>query len=339
MHAPTDPNDNVGHVIPQMFPNQVMQVQKMPLNTVNSYNKQTTTTNYVFNTIFRDDFFNSNSNNCSFTLPQKLKNVMSLSLSAMQFPNVASTFSDSKGSNVIYIAEDTTQLNGLVVLPSGNYTAQDFADTLQTAINVTLGTAARFRVTVNTHTKRLTVSNTDHNFGMNLIEKSTTFNCDYNTGANTNPGDHETKKKVKVMDFVSSMGYLMGFTQVQYSGQPSYQCESVFNDTYQDYVYFELNDFTGNQFESTVGVLPTGTINKNILAFMPIVTPKFVSNFDNNANFIIKTRQYSSPVNIGKITARIVGPAGELMDLKHCNYVFCLQVTTVFDNVAQTFSK
>jgi hypothetical protein len=327
MHAPTDPNDKVGQLIPQMFPNQVMQVQKMPLNTVNSYSKPTTTTTYVFNTMFRDDFFNSESNSCSFTLPKKLKNVMSMNLSALQYPNVASTFSDGKGTNVIYVAEDTTQLQGLVVLPSGNYEVNDFVATLQAIINAQLGSENRFQVAVNPRTNRITVSNTQYTFNMNLIEKvGTSFRWSY-TAANV----INTPKRTT--DFVSSMGYIMGFTKIKYSGLQSYESESVFNTIYQDYVYVELNDFTGSQFESTVGMLPTGTVNKNILAVVPIVSAKLTTNFDSNANFIQKTRTYSAPVNISKVSVRIVGPVGELVDLKHCDYVFCLEITTVFDNV------
>jgi hypothetical protein len=335
MQAPTD---NVGQMIPQMFPNQVMQLQKIPSNTVTSYNKTTCVINYVFNTIFRDDYFNSLSNNCSFTLPLKLKNVMSINLAALQLPNVASTFSDSKGTNVIYIAENTTLKQGLVTLPSGNYSIYEFVEALQLAINDQLGTDNRFQVTLNPHTYRLKITNTENTFYMNLMEKSNTdfdYKCLYDIDENTNPGENTIgKEKVKVIDFVSSMGYLMGFIKPQYNGQKSYQTESVYNDTFQDYVYVELNDYTGNQFESTVGVFPTSYISKNILAVMPITAAKLSVNFDSNANFVQKVRNYSAPVNVGRISVRILGPAGELMDLKNTDYMFMLQVTTVLDNIA-----
>jgi hypothetical protein len=329
-------NDKVGQMIPQMFPNQVMQVQKLPPNTVNPYNKASTTTNYVFNTIFRDDYFSTSSNNCSFTLPLKLKNVMSINLAALQLPNVASTFSDSKGTNVIYLAESGTLIQGLVTLPSGNYGVNDFVDTLQTEINEQLQTGNRFRVSVNPRTNRLTVANTENTFYMNMLVKSNTnFSCLYDIQANTNPGEHDLgKEKIKVIDFTASMGYLMGFIKTQYNGKQSYQGESVFNDTFQDYVYVELNDYTGNQFDSTIGVLPTCFISKNILSVMPITAAKLSINFDSNANFVQKVRNYSAPVNIGRISVRILGPAGELIDLKHTDYMFMLQVTTVFDNIA-----
>jgi hypothetical protein len=173
---------------------------------------------------------------------------------------------------------------------------------------------------------------------MNLMEKSNTdfdYKCMYDIDENTNPGENTIgKEKVKVIDFVSSMGYLMGFIKPQYNGQKSYQTESVYNDTFQDYVYVELNDYTGNQFESTVGVFPTSYISKNILAVMPITAAKLSVNFDSNANFVQKVRNYSAPVNVGRISVRILGPAGELMDLKNTDYMFMLQVTTVLDNIA-----
>jgi hypothetical protein len=323
--------DKVGQMIPQMYPNQVMQLQKIPNNTVNAYNKTTTVTNYVFNTAFRDDYFFSNSNNCSFTLPLKLKNVMTVNLAAIQFPNVTNTFSDAKGTNSIYIAEETTQKQGLVAIPNGNYTAEEFVAILQTAINVTLGTAARFTVVLDPYTSRIRISNTTYKFYMNLLQKLTSsFTWSYDAA---DLMDLKKANETVLISYLSSMGYLMGFNQVEYNGKKTYQSESIFNDTFQDYVYIELNDYTGNQFEGTVGILPHAMLNKNILSVMPVTSAKLSTTFDNNANFIQKMRTYSAPVNISKITVKISGPVGEPYDLKNCDFMFVLQVTTVFDNV------
>jgi hypothetical protein len=150
---------------------------------------------------------------------------------------------------------------------------------------------------------------------------------------NSNYDNSDVKKKIKPSDYFTTMGYLMGFRQIDYSGSKSYTCEAPFDDTLQDYYYFELNDYNDYQNESTYGVLPTYILSKNIIAVLPIITPKYISTFDNNANDIYKTRNYNSPVDISKISIKLLNADGVLVDLHSIDFAFILQVTTVYDNL------
>ena len=73
---------NVGRIINPLAPHQSLQTQIIPDDSVNGYNYKTTTSVYVFNTAARENFFNSVATNCTFILPTKLKNVISISLSS-----------------------------------------------------------------------------------------------------------------------------------------------------------------------------------------------------------------------------------------------------------------
>ena len=193
----------------------------------------------------------------------------------------------------------------------------------------------RFIVTINSNTQRITISNTTNTFTMNIIKKNKELlsSCEYELNRNNNSDEIDYKKKIRPTDLVNTMGYLIGYRKIEYTGLNSYQSESVYNDTLQDYYYFELNDYTGYQFANTIGVLPTGFISNNIIAILPITTPKFVSSFDNNSNFIYKSRNYSAPINLKKITIKLLGPEGELIDLKQTDFSFCLEVNTLYDNI------
>jgi AraC-like DNA-binding protein len=114
--------DNVGKIINPLSSHPALQRQKIHSDTTNSYNYHTNTTNYIFNTLFRDDFFNTLPDNCSFTMPTTIKNVMAISLSGIQVPNVSSNFSEVTRTNQLFIREDVTNIEGIVSLPSGNYT-------------------------------------------------------------------------------------------------------------------------------------------------------------------------------------------------------------------------
>jgi len=72
----------------------------------------------------------------------------------------------------------------------------------------------------------------------------------------------------------------------------------------------------------------------NFIAVLPITTPKYTASFDNNANFIYKTRNYAAPINLKKISIKMISPQGELVDLKQTDFAFCLQISTLYDNIA-----
>ena len=331
--------DNVGKIINPLSSHPSLQRQKIHSDNTNPYNYHTNTTNYIFNTLFRDDYFNTLPDNCSFTMPTTIKNVMAISLSGIQVPNVSSNFSEVTRTNQIFIREDVTNIEGIVSLPTGNYTLNLLIIDLEKAINIQLlgSWPNRFTVTILPHQLNIIISNSTYTFTMNIIKKDKSLyfpnSCLYNLDKNTNTDDIDPKNKLKPSDLYNTMGYLIGYRKPEYTGLKSYVAESVFVDTFQDYYYLELNDYTGYQHANTIGVLPTGLISNNIIAILPITTPKYIASFDNNSNFIFKTRNYLAPINLKKISIRFLGPEGELIDLKQTDFAFCLQVSTLYDNI------
>ena len=179
---------NVGRIINPLSPHQSLQSTIIPSNDINGYNYKTTTSIYVFNTAARDEYFNSVSTDSTFDLPIKWKDVISISLVAANIPNVMFAFSDELGTNQIFIHEDVTGIEGIVVLPEGNYVSYNgslatylggvsFADTLQNEINTQLSTGTRFVVTISQTTGFTTISNTTNTFTMNTIKKTENFRC------------------------------------------------------------------------------------------------------------------------------------------------------------------
>jgi len=332
--------NNIGKIINPVSNHPALQKQSIPSNSFNGYNIHTKTANYVFNTRFRDNYFGTVSSNCSFSMPTKIKNVISISLAGIQIPNVSNTFSKSKETNQIFIYEDVTGLNAIVIFPRGNYSQTDFVAALEKAINEqVLGSYPnRFTVTINDSTRTINIINSTYTFRINIIKKNNNpeniFACPWDSYAlNVNTDDVDDKKKIKPSDFFTTMGYLMGFREIEYVGLKKYTTESPYDDSLQDYFYFELDDYTDYHNESTYGILPTYILSKNIIAVLPITTPKYISSFDNNSNFIYKDREYNSPVDIKKISIRMLSDQGAVTDLHGVDFSFVLQVKTIFDNM------
>jgi hypothetical protein len=358
---------NIGRIINPLSPHQSLQSTIIPPNEINGYNYKTTTSIYVFNTTARHDYFTSISTDSTFILPIKWKDVISISLVAANIPNVMFAFSNDMGTNQIFIREDVTGIEGIVILPEGNYVGYDgslssyiggvsFADTLEYEINTQLSTASRFKVNISQTTGFTTITNTTNTFSINTIKKTENFRC--NPYVNEIINDHvllvkneksvkNTKncneyilKDINVVDksqikpsiYFQTLGYLMGFRDINYSGNNSYTSESIFNNIYSSYLYLILEDYTGAQQSSnTFGILKNGILDRNILGVIPITSSISKITFDSNANFIYKKREYFGPVDISKISVKLINQLGEIVNLHETDYNFSIQVTTIYD--------
>jgi len=338
----TEVINNLAKIINPMSNHPSLQNQSIPSNSVLPYNNTTYLANYVFNTQFRDNFYTTNPEACSFTLPVKLKNVIQITLTAIQVPNVMLTFSPSRQTDQIYIYEEVTALNGIVTIPEGNYNTSTFPLVLEKAINIQLlgSWPNRFKVVIDPYNNFLTISNTTNNFRMNILSYETDINnyCLYNKyNLNGNPDkvsfiDIKNNFSISPSKFCSTMGYLIGYRQPIYIGSNSYTTESMFNGTFTDYIYFSVDDhINSSQYSTNYGIFADAIVDNNVLAIVPITSPQFQSTFGSGADFIYKSRQYNGPVDIQKISIKMLDQLGHIINLHKYDYGFGLQVKTICD--------
>jgi hypothetical protein len=356
-------NDSIkmlGSVIKPRSRAQAMEFSKnaVPIGTYgNGYGNNTVhTKNYVMNTIFRDNFFTTTSTNATFTLPEKLKNVISMDLSGIQFPNFIFSFTKIKDTTSIYIKEDGTGLEAIVTIPDGNYNINNMPTVLEKAINEQVvgvyipGGPNRFTVSISDTTYFTTITNSTNTFTMitnsqaNLNLYDNTHECfttsDYASDTHTKyfKTENDYKKNVRPEQYFQSMGWLLGYRLQNYIGKKSYTSEGHFDTTFINYIFFSLNDYSNNYLSNTYGFMSGSTVEKNILAVIPITSPVWTGTFDNNSNFIYKTRDYNGPTDISRINIQVLNPFGEEVALHGSDFAFCLQVTYIIDPVSFVFS-
>ena len=355
-----DKDPRVGKIINPLSEHPTLENNIIPQYSINGYNYDVMTSIYVFNTIARNDFYKTTASNSTYDLAAKWKNVISISLSAATIPNVMYAYNFEEGTDQIYIEEDNTGISGIVTIPAGNYSAfaiiiggtdllgqASFPEALTKAINQQLGTGNRFTVTVDVSNRKTTISNSTHTFTMITLNKDTyndpntpeknpvrpgclnPFSNKITIDYGVNPPKKET---LPVVDYVSTMGYLMGYREIVYGGLKSYTSESIFSNTYSDYLFFCLDDYTGSQpLTNTYGMGNQTFIKENILGVIPINSNLFQATFDSNANFIYKKREYFGPVDISRITIKLVNQKGNLVNLHNTNFNFTLQVKTIYN--------
>lgn len=340
----TDKYTKVGKIINPFSHHQSLENTKIPNYDVNGYNYNTTTSIYVFNTIARNNFYTTVPSNSTYDLPVRWKDVISISLSSASIPNVMYAYNNDSETNQIYIEEDNTGLSAIVTLPEGNYTPYDanlieasFTDALTQALNQqVLGiidpSNYRFNVYINLANHKTTISNTTNTFTMRVLNKVPFNKCSIYSNDNY-INNILNKSELQVHSYVETMGYLMGYRELEYSNNTSYISESIFTNIYSNYLYFALEDYTSSQTVSnTYGILgENGMLDSNILAVIPINSNLFTTTFDNYANYIYKKREYFGPVDISKISIKLINQKGNLVNLNGTEFNFSLKVKTIYN--------
>jgi hypothetical protein len=328
-----NPNSNIGQIIDLNSNHYPMETTYIENDSPLKYDKFIK--NYVINTRYRDDYFGTFSNNCTFTFPGIIKNVISMSLSALQYQNVMFSISNSNHTDQIYIHEDTTNNEGVVIMPEGNYSYLDFPSIMATAINEQIigsGGPNRFSVSINPNTHFVTISNSTYTFTMEIITlfpRQFGVNCDYEFTFKA--GENDPKNNPKPEQMYNSLGYMMGYRKTVYSNKMSYQSESIYQSERYKYVYFIVNDYVGNQTQNTAGIFPKSMLDQDILALIPISSEVFTTTFSDGSTYIYRTRNYNGPVDIRKISIQLINPMGQLADIHETDFTFCLQIETISD--------
>jgi hypothetical protein len=295
------PDSIMSYIQPMtIFPTTVAQ------GTLNPLKKRITNYSLCMNTLFRD-CAGSIDGNMLFVLPYPLKKVISLKLASLEFPDTVFMVSNAKKSNRIFIKENGTNLESLIILPEGNYTEQTLPEILQYAINSSLGSGERFKVTIDEISHRMTILNNGNTFSMEFLNAATNSILSKN------------------------LGWYMGYRKAQYINSDSYESEGIFNPVPLPYIYFILNDYNISSSTTMMGFFGENYLEKNILAKIPIPISSYQILFDNNSDLISKKREYFGTVDISKFSIRILDHHGDLVNTNYMDFSFTLELEIAYD--------
>ena len=314
---------------------------------LNNLKRKTILQTIVLNTLFREDYFGTNSTDFTIILPYHFKNVLSLRLSSLQLPNVIYSISKSNGNNTFYIEEDNTGIEGIISFPDGNYSdIQDFCSLLQTEINTQLSISPqRFIVTCDTNSGKINISNNTNTFTLifntpipvvkercvtKLIPTKQKQPKHYNfaeTYRSFVPTQGQREQNcVTLEEIYKKFGWIVGYRDELYTGHTSYTTEGVYNGAYPNYIYFVLNDFNNSQAQNVFGMYSKSIIGDNILGMIPITSQKFYVNFSNGNDYIERKREYFGPVRIQRLKIQLLNQYGDPIILNNMDYSFSLEL-------------
>ena len=308
--------------------------------------------------LFRKNYSSTLSSEFNFILPQPINNVLSMEVTAMEFPNSWYTFSKEYFSNIftvtIYNAKDPSDLNGtiydaeithIIEIPEGNYQS----DTLRDAIN-----------NIFTNTRNgLEYIYFDINEvnGRCVFRTKTSDDDDKGIFLDTdNPVDFSFKIDFTVADYPNrplykNAGWMLGFRNSSYTVGISLnatiintdteyeiqtfrwflESESSYGSGVHNYIFLDLDDFNKNFNTNSFIINSDESVLGNNTIGRIGVTSGMNTTVTNSANdFVFKKREYFGPVKLERMRIKLVNKLGESIELNRNDFSFVLEIKQLY---------
>ncbi len=290
-------------------------------------------------TRFRDNMTQTSSSDFLVNLPIRLQKVVSMQITAIEFPVSFYGISSKYGNNYFYISAtqqlieggDISEESKIVVVPDGNYNATDLIDTVNTLISGTNpdGSPIDPNSLFNYVQLRLDVSQTGSGTAKVFIE--TKGNLDY------------TIKEIKV-DFsldidgnpdkapvTSKIGMNLGFLKRKYQGATNYVSETLVEPANVRYLYLAIDDFNNNVNNHFISAFNSSILSPNILARISVKGSYFSLMMESDLNLTTEPRKYFGPVDIQKMHIQVFDDHGRILDMNNSNFSCCILFKMLYD--------
>jgi len=295
---------------------------------VNPVKKRNRSINLNIDTRFRESYYVTQSSDFHITLPMKINSVINMQLAAIEFPPTAFyAVSKELGNNFFWLRAGSALASDLedivVIIPDGNFTANDGADLinkfLQSLTTTTYLQYIYFSVNENaTNTsgssQLLVAVNESYPFDVPF-----NFVIDLQANLNGEP-DYSTPLPLK-------LGWKLGFRNGIYINNSAYISEGVVNLAGAAYIYLSIDDYN-NAANTFFSAFNESLLNKNIIARIAVQSSATAAITFSNVGLITTPREYYGPVNIEKMQIQMLDEYGRIINLNNMDFSFCLTFTT-----------
>jgi hypothetical protein len=335
---------------------------KYPNGQLNPTERKVITRNLCVDTLFRKDYDKTSSTSYLQTLPDSISNVISMNVTAIEFPNAWHSFSAENQSNeftiTVYNAPTppnkltagaepyAAEMKTTVKIPDGSYRS----DLLRDAINnLFLNTGngleyIRFDINeINTRCVFRTKTTDDGNIPNELTNDSLPSNfyfvVDFGVESNTkrplykNAGWMLGFKLQKYIIKHSASGYVnITETTTPQTYNWYFEGESSYGSGIHNYIYLEIDDFNKNFSTNTIFANTTNEtyLGNNIMGRVSVTTGMNTIVTNTSSDCVFKKREYFGPVKLEKLFIRLLNKYGEPIILNKNDYSFVLEIEQLY---------
>lgn len=347
------------YIIPKHSPSVINSYNyKYPNGVVNNIERRTMTKHLCIDSLFRKNYNSTLSSNFSYILTEPINNVVSINVSAIEFPNAWYTFSSNNQSNeftiTIYNApsppDDTTlvypaTITHIIKIPDGNYRSDILRDSINNMFsNIRNGLEyIYFDINeINTHCIFRTKTSGDDNKG--LFEDSTLpvdfrFTLDFTVSAD--PG----------RPLYKNAGWMLGFrgkiyeaaalvepvkiqTELSFSTQTFHwfiESESSYGSNVQNYIFLDIDDHNKNYNSNNFAInSEESNLGNNVIGRISVVSGMNTTITNTANDFVFKRRDYFGPIKLERMNIKLINKLGEPIALNGNDFSFVLEIDQLY---------
>ncbi len=325
---------------------------------INGKERKVITKHLCIDSLFRKNYVSTLSSNFSYVLSEPINNIISMDVTAIEFPNSWYSFSSADKSNTFIItiynapspADDVTLVYNNVIehtieIPEGNYQS----DLLALAINNMFSNIRNgleyifFDINeVNTHCIFRTKAADDDTKGIFLDESM--------------PVDFYFTVDFVVPDYPDrplyrNAGWMLGFRQAFYTASIQLnsvliqtetefslqtfrwylESESSYGSNVQNYIFLDIDDFNKNFNTNSFSINSDESALGNNVIGRVSVTSGMNTTVTNTANdFVFKKREYFGPIKLERLLIKLVNKLGEPIALNGNDFSFVLEIKQLY---------
>jgi hypothetical protein len=306
-----------GHKLPQTYPRANLIDEpivksyptKYPRGENDPIYRDTVTKIVSIDSKFRRQYYQTEASDFHVTLNAPVKNVVKMSLNAMELPNSIFPISRDLGNNTFEIRDSSENEFSKIEIPNGAYTYDAIVNILTTYIRQLGGVYANYQVGHSEEPVNARIL-----FRSSFDGSGNDFELRFFDG--TNPDQN----------IMSTLGWILGFRLNTYKGNNVYVTEGLYNGSGFQYLLFRVDDFNKNTNDHFISNYTQSILKDNILARIQLKASTFNINYNTNSSLISHNREYFGPVTIEKMRIQIMNEYGQLVNLNNMDFSFALEL-------------
>lgn len=299
--------------------------------TINPHQRRTMVKQINIDTIFRTNYDKTSSADFVVLLPDALRNVISMKLTTIEFPNMIYHFTAK--SNFFEITSNLASsiVTKTIYIPEGAYQSNMFEITMN---NVLTSNGFPYLVMEVTIQGRIRIRARLAGEGPSVYVSGDYYFPEFTFRIVMTPDSLHPHR---------TAGWNMGFRKAYYNSSsttdystgltyPAFiEGESTYGSTVDNYIFMEVDDFHNNfQTDTIQSSVGQSYIGKNILGRISINGNSLTFIESTPADAVFRKREYFGPVRLERLHIRLLNKYGEVLNLNENDYSFVLEFETVY---------
>jgi hypothetical protein len=250
----------------------------------------------------------------TFTLPEKINDVKSISVMNMEIPILFHNISASQGNNYFVISSDTE--SKVITIPDGQYNPSNLVDAINAALNSSDGVNGN---------NLICVLDTTTNTVIFVAREENSAYIYFAVNSSGEQDKYNTKSK---------LGWLLGFRNIRYFVLPNpdgIRAETSINVSGRKYLYLSVDDFSKGSENSFISFSSNSQLPNKALAkismdrnLYPYGTIQVATR--TMGSLVSDRRTYNGKVDIQKLVVKLIDENGATVNLNGADFSFCLKV-------------